>query len=132
MVCSHKSEELTCQTCYKTYANVIKLKYHIHNSHTKSKENKCLSCDATYKEFHFLCQHVERYHRFKKHLVKTVICDICGTDWFSKYRLDYHMKTYHIGGFKCFYKDCHKGFRMSYDRKKHYLKVHKCKLEVII
>ena len=42
------SEQITCETCNKTYASVYELNRHVKEIHTKAKSFQCSLCDATF------------------------------------------------------------------------------------
>lgn len=124
----HKYEKSKCRRCAKFFDNLFKLKKHESKTHS-SLNFECLICLRKFRDYEQLRSHVERIHsKVKKKIMHH--CDICGVNYYSKFRLEKHLLRDHTRPFKCLYETCMKMFVSSSSRRMHFLKIHNNKLEV--
>lgn len=126
----HVYNESKCQICKKIYANPRKLKNHVFNVHSSATRFECSICELQLKNYKNLHLHVEKRHSFKKHEVSST-CDICGISYYSKLKLENHMKFEHTGSIACFDKKCNRKFYNINATKKHFLVFHNRDFKVI-
>lgn len=118
-----------CNICNKIFGNVFKLKTHLRTHAEKVRKHECLICWADYNSYGELQIHTKKVHS-KQELKASCICDICDVRFFSKLKMDMHMKLEHNGPFKCFFQKCYKYFMSSSTRKKHFLSFHNSNVHV--
>lgn len=100
----------------------------IHTNETSSYE--CLICGRNMTSYAALIKHIDQFH-FKEKLKTKCICDLCGEFYYSKQRLENHMKLKHrYLGYRCLDKVCSKNFTDFYTRRRHYLTHHNSDREV--
>lgn len=117
-----------CKLCRKSFSSALKLKIHM-RKHTKPNIYKCLLCFLDYKRYPQFSKHIEQKHQRQKSEI-TLVCDICGSTFYIKSRMDRHMKSEHIGPFKCFIENCFRQFSTSFVRRYHHLSYHSQDREV--
>lgn len=119
----HTFEKSQCEICKKIFDNKTKMEIHSKRNHEVLPEYKCQFCEAKYNVYIIFHKHIKNHHPFHKFKIQC-FCDICGEEFFSKTRLESHMKLDHLGPFKCFDAKCIKSFTTAATRKKHYLALH--------
>lgn len=125
----HVFEKSRCKICKKVFHNPTKLNHHL-RTHAKDKPVlKCLICESVFGFYATLQRHVQNLHPTEKNKIEHS-CDFCGIKFFTKTRLEFHMKKDHIGPFKCFAKDCEKRFADNRTRRSHMILSHKFDIEV--
>lgn len=125
----HFYEKSHCKICKRVFHNPTKLNLHL-RTHAKDKPAfKCLICESVFGFYVTLRRHVENLHPTEKKKIE-YSCDFCGVVFFTKTRLEFHMKKDHIGPFKCLAEDCEKRFADNRTRRSHMILSHKFDIEV--
>ena len=87
----HSQMECVCHICEKTMMGPGKLKIHIYQHHTMSKNFPCKTCKKVFTARKTLERH-EEIHTVKE---KTVPCDECDKKFLTIFLLDVHKKNCH-------------------------------------
>ena len=87
----HSQMECVCHICDKTMMGPGKLKIHIYQHHTMSKNFPCKTCNKVFTARKTLERH-EEIHTVKE---KTVPCDECDKKFLTIFLLDVHKKNCH-------------------------------------
>ena len=70
------SEQITCETCNKTYASVYELNRHVKEIHTKAKSFQCSLCDATFSRKYNCKDHIKKKHEISNYDITNHINEI--------------------------------------------------------
>ena len=87
---SNKNHKLSCKKCGKRFVNMTSLMSHMDNGHLEENMLTCNICQMKLMNPKTLTQHIKR-----KHETEQLLCNECGEECSSLYRLKVHQKNAH-------------------------------------